>query len=395
MTEDITPTATGTDAGDALTVLVNAGPWLALPADAGGLEDVVAALVAGLRERGHRVVLATVGESAIDADEKIFAFQHAQHHRMGQAYVQTNAVPAAHMQVVLARIRAGGIDVVHDHLEVVGPAILAGLDNSAPPVLHTVHWRIDKHPDYRRFYELFDGRGQVGVIARSAEQLASFPASLRRQVVATVPNGVAVPAFELPPPRDGPLLMLNDVAPLYGQDHVAAACRQLGIGLTLAGPVAGITTPAELQGLREAAAQGTDELAARSGYLWFAANVEPHLHPGPDGAVTWIGTVSGEEKWNLLRAASALLTTCTSGQSVIQALTLGIPVITTAEWGDQHLVRDGVNGFVVEPGPAALKTALDRLSDIDPARCRASVAEHSTQAMVDGYLHAYLQAVGR
>lgn len=377
-----------------LTVLVNAGPWLALPCDAGGLEDVVAQLVAGLRERGHRVVLATVGESTIEADEKVFAFQHAQHHRMGQAYVQTNAVPAAHMQAVLARIRAGGIDVVHDHLEVFGPAVLAGLDAGGPPVLHTVHWRIDKHEDYLRFYQLFDGRGRVGVIARSAEQRAAFPASLRRQTVATVANGVSVPEFTAPPPRDGALLMLNDLAPLYGQDHLAASCRQLGVALTLAGPLAGIASPAELRALRETA-EGSDDLAGRSGYRWFAADVEPHLGPGPEGAVRWIGTVSGQEKWRLLRAAPALVTTCTSGQSVIQALTLGVPVITTAEWGDQPLVRDGVNGFTVGRGPASLQAALDRLPDIDPARCRASVAAYSTPAMVEGYLRAYRQALRR
>src|SRR5205807_1651513 len=47
-----------------LTVLVNAGPWLPVPPPAyGGIENVVATLLPQLRDRGHRVVLATVGES--------------------------------------------------------------------------------------------------------------------------------------------------------------------------------------------------------------------------------------------------------------------------------------------------------------------------------------------
>ena len=48
----------------AITVLVNAGPWLPVPPVAyGGLENVVATLVPELRRRGVHVVLATVGQS--------------------------------------------------------------------------------------------------------------------------------------------------------------------------------------------------------------------------------------------------------------------------------------------------------------------------------------------
>lgn len=374
-----------------LTVLVNAGPWLPLPCASGGLEDVVAELVAGLRSRGVRVVLATVGESTIEADEKVSAFEHGQHHRMGESYVWTNAVPGAHMQVVVDRIRAGGIDVVHDHLEVVGPSVLAALGEAGPPVLHTVHWRIDKHEDFRRFYELFDGRGRVGIVARSHEQRDSFPASLRAQSVAVVPNGVAVPDFPLPPPGGGPLLMLNDVAPLYGQDFFARACRDLDIELTLAGPLAGITSPAELEAARWDADRAK-ELAGRTTYAWFADQVEPALDTGV-GTVCWIGTVSGTGKWQLLRSARALLTTCTSGQSVIQALSLGVPVVSTAEWGDQRLIADGVNGFVIDRDPAALKQALDRLPLIGSDACRASVAAYTADAMVEAYLDLYRRVV--
>ena len=53
-----------------LGVLENAGPWLPVPPpDDGGIETVVATLVPELRARGHRVVLATVGERTIEADE--------------------------------------------------------------------------------------------------------------------------------------------------------------------------------------------------------------------------------------------------------------------------------------------------------------------------------------
>ncbi len=48
---------------------MNAGPWLPVPpAGYGGIENVVATLVPELRARGVRVILATVGQSELEAD---------------------------------------------------------------------------------------------------------------------------------------------------------------------------------------------------------------------------------------------------------------------------------------------------------------------------------------
>jgi hypothetical protein len=58
-----------------LTVLMNAGPWLPVPPPAyGGIENVIATLVPELRRAGVRVVLATVGESTLPADEYLTVF---------------------------------------------------------------------------------------------------------------------------------------------------------------------------------------------------------------------------------------------------------------------------------------------------------------------------------
>src|ERR687893_421499 len=97
-----------------LTVLVNAGPWLPVPPPGyGGIENVVATLVPALRARGAPVVLCAAAGA----------------------------------------MREGGIDVVHDHLEVVGLSTLAAMGDAIPPVLHTLHWDLHKHPD---FYGRFD-----------------------------------------------------------------------------------------------------------------------------------------------------------------------------------------------------------------------------------------------
>src|SRR4030088_640461 len=100
----------------------------------GGIENVVAELISGLRRCGVRVVLATVGESTIDVDEKIWMYEQGQYVHVLRPYTASSGIPHAHMLCVLQRIERGGIDLVHDHLEVVGPSMLSTLGEYCPPV---------------------------------------------------------------------------------------------------------------------------------------------------------------------------------------------------------------------------------------------------------------------
>ena len=79
------------------------------------------------------------------------------------------------------------------------------------------------------------------------------------------------------------------------------------------------------------------------------------------------------------------------GLAAVEALACGIPVIASRTGGLAEVVRDGVNGLLVEPGdPAEVRAALERLED-DGLRgrlagaARASVADHdirrTTEAM--------------
>ena len=153
---------------------MNAGPWIAVPpADYGGIENVIATLVDELRRAGHQVVLATVGASTAAADDVVCAFDEGQLPRLAGPYGDVVGIAHAHMQAVVDRVLADPtIDVVHDHLEVVGPATLACLPPGTPPVLQTLHWDLAKH---ERFYGSFDGRGRIAFAAVSDSQLAAAP----------------------------------------------------------------------------------------------------------------------------------------------------------------------------------------------------------------------------
>ena len=176
----------------ALTVLVNAGPWLPVPPpDYGGIENVVATLVPELRARGHRVVLATVAESTIEADEVLSVFPRGQFAHITGPYNAMMGIAHAHMAGVLDRLAEGGVDLVHDHLEVVGPALYADAGDAVPPVLQTLHWDLAKHPD---FYSRFDGRGRGFFAGVSGSQLARAHPTLRRQALGAIPLAPPMPA---------------------------------------------------------------------------------------------------------------------------------------------------------------------------------------------------------
>jgi len=367
----------------ALTVLMNAGPWLPVPPpDYGGIENVVATLVPELRARGHRVVLVTVGESALEADEHISVFPTGQFGCITGPYNQMMGIAHAHMRAVLERLAEGDVDLVHDHLEVVGPAVLAAAGDSVPPVLQTLHWDLAKHPD---FYAGFDGAGRVFFAGVSASQLARAHPTLRRQALGAVPLATPLPGHPVQPP--GPhLLALGRLTPVKGYDVAARAARELGLELVLAGPVAGLANRAELD-----AALADPEHPARglADVRYFTAEVEPHL----GGPVRWVGSVGGEAKAELLRTARAVLFPLRwdepGGTAVVEALSAGVPVVAMRRGVLPELVDHGLTGWLAET-EAEFVGYLDRVDELDRDACReVAVRRFSPAAMAARYETLY------
>ncbi|MFL6127805.1 MAG: glycosyltransferase [Mycobacteriales bacterium] len=371
----------------ALTVLMNAGPWLPVPPpDYGGIENVVATLVPELRARGHRVVLATVGESGLDADEHVGVFASGQFGSITGPYNQMMGIAHAHMRAVLERLAEGDVDVVHDHLEVVGPAVLAAAGDSVPPVLQTVHWDLAKHPD---FYGGFDGAGRVFFAGVSASQLARAHPTLRRQALGAVPLATPLPDHPVVPAA-GHLLTLGRLTAVKGYDLAARAARKLDLELVLAGPVAGLADQAALDAaLADPAhpAHGLDDLR------YFQAEVAPHL----DGRVRWVGSVGGEAKAELLRTARAVLFPLRwdepGGTAVVEALSAGVPVVAMRRGVLPELVDHGVTGWLADDEDEFVEYVA-RVDELDRHACRAVAQRRfSPAAMAARYETLYRQVL--
>jgi len=374
-----------------LTVLVNAGPWLPVPPrDYGGIEAVVASLVTEIRRRGVRVVLATVGESTLPAERHVTVFPTGQFAEIAAPYNRTMGIAHAHMQGVIAELeRAPDIDLVHDHVEVVGPSVLRGMAMSGPPVLQTLHWDLLKHP---HFYGSFDGGGRVFFAGVSPRQLELAPPALRRQALGAVPLGIEVDDFEHGTTKQDYALVLGRVTAVKGQDVAARVCRENGIELLLAGPVASAYEPAELE----------VELADPGSQLHQNGDVDFYLsrvRPLEGDGMRWIGAVSGARKRELIARARALLCPVRweepGGTAVIEALASGTPVIGFRRGCLPMLIEHGITGFLADDEDQ-LAGYLDRIDELDPRACRAAaVSRFSSGTMAERYLDLYAELLRR
>ena len=380
-----------------MKILMDAGPWLPVPPGGyGGLENVVATLTTELRRRGHTVVLATVGESRQPADGRVCAFRTGQFQRLGAPYPDVTGVAHAHEQVVLKEIRRHALagapfDVVHTHLEVVGPAMLAAMDSPAPPVLHTLHWDLRRNAD---FYASFDGRGRVFFAGVSDTQMARGPTALRRQTVGAVPLSVPIPASG-PASREermDSVLVLSRLCEAKGTDIAVRACRRAGVPLLLAGPVGGQPDRAALDAALDDPAS---PVHSHPDVRWFLQHVAPSL----DDRARWIGSVSGAEKDRLLRRSRAVLFPIRwdepGGTAVCEALAAGTPVVGMARGCLPALVEPGVTGFLAGD-ETGFTEALRRVDEIDSEKCAAAARlRFSPGVMADGYERLYAEVLRR
>ncbi|GAB3075564.1 glycosyltransferase [Micromonospora schwarzwaldensis] len=368
-----------------LTVLMNAGPWLSVPPPGyGGIENVVATLVPELRRLGVRVVLASVESSTLPVDERIAVFPDGQFPALQRPYNQVCGVSQAHLaHVVRALHSRDDIDLVHDHVEAVGLATLAAMGPDAPPVLHTLHWDLAKHPE---LYGNLDGGDRVRVNGVSASQLARAPRALREHSVGHVhlSTPLAVDADRRPAaPKGDHVVILGRINPGKGQDLGARLAREVGFPLVLAGPVGPYHRPADLAAAGDEARQNPD-------VRFFHDHVAPYV----DGdLVRWVGTVAGQERDDLVASARASLFPLRweepGGTAVVESLSLGTPVVATARGCLPELIAPGRTGLLTtdEEELGDLVLAAGRL---DADECRREAADRFTPArMAERYVELY------
>lgn len=108
---------------------------------------------------------------------------------------------------------------------------------------------------------------------------------------------------------------------------------------------------------------------------------------GIEDIASYEGWIEGEKKEQLLNEADAyVLPSYNEGLpiSILEAMSYGLPIISTKVGGIPEILKDGVNGFIMEPGDkAALKSAIDALLNDPDLRKRMGTASSN---MVEEHL---------
>ncbi len=340
-----------------LKVILVSPPYYPVPPDGyGGVEAVLADLADSLVARGHSVTLLGVGEPRTSADfvpvwDRTFADQ------LGEVYPEVAHAAAVRREV--ARIAAtNGVDLVHDHT-FAGPLNAPVYANLGIPTVVTVHGPVDPEP--REYYRLL-GR-DVSLVAISDRQRELAP---ELNWVATVHNALRLDTWPFQTEKQDYALFLGRFHPNKAPHLALEAAHAAGLPLVLAGKC---SEPLEKE--------------------YFDREVKPRLR-STDHV---FGVADATAKRRLLAGARCLLFPIQweepFGMVMIEAMACGTPVVALRGGAVPEVVEHGVTGFICEQ-PDELPDALRRVGDLDPAACRARVADRFTEAQLGaGYEAAY------
>jgi glycosyltransferase involved in cell wall biosynthesis len=349
--------------GGRLRVGVVAPPYFDVPPAAyGGVEAVVADLIDALVQRGHHVTLFAAGRPGTKA-RFVPVWERTVPERLGQSYPE--AMHAAATRLAVLEAAAGdGLDVVHEHT-LTGPLNAAVYAAAGVPTVLTVHGPVDDdmYPYYRALGT------DLNLIAISNQQRQRAPAL---NWIGTVHNGLDVEAWPFRDEKEDYALFLGRFHPQKAPHLALDAAHAAGIPLVLAGKC---SEPIEKE--------------------YFDREVAPRLTP----ADHIFGVADAIAKRDLLVKARCLLfPVCWEepfGMVMIEAMACGTPVVALRGGAVPEVVADGVTGIICDE-PADLAQAVHDVVNLDPAACRAHVAENfGVDNLARGYEVAYRTVMRR
>jgi len=126
------------------------------------------------------------------------------------------------------------------------------------------------------------------------------------------------------------------------------------------------------------------------GKMQYSAYWDDCIARFPEVDVTYHGFLSQSDLHKIVRNTKAMLMTPhwieAFGNTCIEALAGGTPVVAYNEGGPSELVQDGVSGFLVTPRDVdALTDAVSKIDALDRANARKRAEEFSLDRLADRY----------
>jgi glycosyltransferase involved in cell wall biosynthesis len=326
--------------------------WRVPPRHYGPWEQFVSLLTEGLVERGVDVALFAAADSVTSA--RLVG-------TIPTGYSEDeNLDPKVWEGLHIATVfeHAEEFDLIHNNFDFL-PLTYSGLVDT--PVLTTIHGFSSER--IVPVFERYDGRGHYVAISDADRHS-------RLHYEATIHHGIRMERFPLVEAAGDYLLFFGRIHPHKGTAEAIEVAERIGMPLTIAGIV-----------------QDSE---------YFERSVEPRL----DGdRVRFIGSVGPDERAAVLGGARALLHLISFeepfGFSVIESMACGTPVIATRLGSMPELIKDGVNGYLVDSQDEAA-AAVESAGKLDRSAVRASVERRfDVSRMVEEYIEVYRRIVDR
>jgi glycosyltransferase involved in cell wall biosynthesis len=343
-----------------MRILLTADPELPVPPRLyGGIERIVDILARELQRRGHEVALMAHRDSTVP-ETQLFPWPGGRSQDRWDSLRNTLALWRA--------VRQFHPDVVHSfsRLAYLLPLLAtARCVSTARPLIMSYQ----RKPTERQVRRAAALGGQRLIFTGCSEHICR-QGRLGGGVWQAIPNCVEIKKYTFQPvvPADAPLVFLSRIERIKGAHTAMAVARRMGRRLVIAGN------------------HGTDGEAGR----YWASEILPHL--GKDG-IEYAGAVNDAQKNELLGQAAAMIVPIEwdepFGIVFAEALACGTPVISCPRGALPEIVREGVDGFLVD-GLEQACAAVDRLSAINRRDCRERAeTEFSSEVVAEKYLKLY------
>lgn len=311
-------------------------------------------LAEGFHARGHDVTVFASGDSQVSGHLVPLV----------PKALWNDGIPSQ-VDAVMARIvehvehYGSDFDLIHSHIEWFG---FEWASQSRTPVVSTLHGRIDIGPTAR----LLPQYPEIPLIAISERQRAFWP---DQNWLAAIHHGLPFEGVRLGGGSGGYLVFVGRITPEKGVDAAIEVARAAGYRLFVA-----------------AKAIDDKELAT------YHRDVKPHED---SGLVNFLGEVGPPARDKLLGEATATLMMGSwpepFGLVAVESMAAGTPVIARRTGALPEIVRDGIDGFLVDSVDEAV-SVIPRLAELDRSRIRTDALNRfSAERMIDDYERLFLE----
>jgi glycosyltransferase involved in cell wall biosynthesis len=317
----------------------------------GGTERVVSYLTEELVRLGHDVTLFASGDSVTSANlvkcsERSLRLDPKCKDRL-----------AYHM-MMLDKVFADPdeFDIFHFHIDYLHFPISRRMHIKR---LSTLHGRLDL-PDLVPLYKQFSDEPLVS-ISNSQRQPLSWA-----NWQGTVYHGLPTELYPYHEKAQPYLAFLGRISPEKGLDQAIEIAKKSNIALRIAAKV--------------------DEVDID----YFIRSAQPIMN---DPMIEFIGEIGEKDKAEFLGNATALLFPIVwpepFGLVMIEAMSCGTPVVAYRNGSVPEIIRNGVNGYIVENQEQAI-SAIQKITELDRRQCREDFIERfSVERMTSDYIELY------